>query len=85
MDDIVAKVVPVAVPNSEDWERVSDVRALLKELVISLGQGEVAVCEAVVRLCALEGGWSSSQTAMATAMVLGNATKDNIEETVIPF
>ena len=83
MEDTVVRPVPV--PTLADWERVADVRALLKELVISLGQGEVAVCEALVRLCALEGGWSPLQTAMATAMVLGNATKDNVDETVIPF
>lgn len=74
----------VLVPTQEVWERVSLVRTLYAESVAVVG-AEAVLIEGLVMLCAKEEGWDDAEAALVLACCLGNATPENLNETVLPF
>jgi hypothetical protein len=78
------EVTRVELPTPEVWERVELARKLYSESVAVIG-GEAVMVEAIVMLCAKEEGWDEMESAMVLALMLGNATPENLHETVIPF
>lgn len=78
--------IQVVLPTKDDWARVELARTLYAEHVELVGEGaEAVLIEGVVALCAKEEGWDDSEQAMVLALMLGNATPENLMETVIPF
>ena len=80
------EVTRVVLPTPEVWERVALVRALYTETVSLInGTAEAVLVEGLTMLCAKDEGWDEMEAALVLSLILGNATPDNLMETVIPF
>lgn len=71
-------------PTENDWAIVDIVRSYASELVVPLNH-EAVILEALVLYVAQIERLSKVDTTFITALVLGNATRENWESHYIPF
>lgn len=75
----------IRLPNEQDWERVNLVRKLVSNYVAGVGSEEILLLEAVALLCAAECSWSDEDAKFVVAILMGNATPENLNDTIVPF